>query len=129
MTTSPCEAMIPMNKKTNFLILSFIFLFLMALPALSVAEDAAFRCGGETVSVGDSTYVVLKTCGEPARKEKTGTAGAAKRDKTASGQKAVKGASTRVEKWYYDEGYGGYVYILTFQGNTLRKIEKGGRGR
>jgi len=121
--------MISMNKITIALTVSSVFLLSMALPAPSVAEDASFRCGNETVSVGDSTYVVLKACGDPARKEKTGTAGAAKRDRTTTGQKAVKGASTRVEKWYYDEGYGGYVYILTFQGNTLRKIEKGGRGR
>jgi len=121
--------MIPMNKKTSVFAISSIFLLSMTLPAPSVAEDTSFRCGNETVSVGDSTYVVLKACGDPARKEKTGTAGAAKRDRTTPGQKTVKGASTKVEKWYYDEGYGGYVYILTFQGNTLRKIEKGGRGR
>ena len=118
-----------MNKKTSALAISSIFLLSMSLAALAIAEDTAFRCGGETVSVGDSTYVVLKACGDPARKEKTGTAGAAKKDKTTRGQKTVKGASTKVEKWYYDEGYGGYVYILTFQGNTLKKIEKGGRGR
>jgi hypothetical protein len=118
-----------MNKETGILVMSSIFLLSVAFPVLSIAEDTSFRCGSETVSVGDSTYVVLKACGKPARTEKTGKAGAAKRDTTTSGQKTVKGASTRVEKWYYDEGYGGYVYILTFQGNTLRKIEKGGRGR
>jgi Protein of unknown function (DUF2845) len=118
-----------MNKKTIVLVISSIFLLSMALPALSVAEDASFRCGSETVSIGDSTYVVLKACGKPDRTEETGEVGAAKRETTTPGQWSTKGVSTKVEKWYYDEGYGGYVYILTFRGDTLRKIEKGGRGK
>jgi hypothetical protein len=101
----------------------------MVLPVPSIAEDTTFRCGSEAVSIGDSTYVVLKACGKPARTEKTGTAEKAKKEKTAPGQKTSKAKSTRVEKWYYDEGYGGYVYILTFQGGTLKKIEKGGRSK
>ncbi len=121
--------MTSMNKISIALTVLSVFLLSTALPAPSDAEDVSFRCGNETVSVGDSSYVVLKACGEPARKDKTGKAGVAKSGTTATGEKAVKGASGRVEKWYYDEGYGGYVYILTFQGSTLRKIEKGGRGR
>jgi len=118
-----------MNKKPVVLTISSIFLLSVSLPLLSVAEDTSFRCGSEAVSVGDSTYVVQKACGKPARTEKTGTAEKEKKQKTAPGQKTTKGKSTRVEKWYYDEGYGGYVYILTFQGGTLKKIEKGGRSK
>ncbi|MCX5833572.1 MAG: DUF2845 domain-containing protein [Deltaproteobacteria bacterium] len=118
-----------MNKKITVLAISSVFLLSMARPVPSVAEDTSFRCGSETVSVGDSTYVVQKACGKPARTEKTGTAEKAKKEKIALGKKTSKGKSTRVEKWYYDEGYGGYVYILTFQGGALKKIEKGGRGK
>ena len=36
-------------------------------PAL--AEDTVFRCGAETVSIGDSRYTVQKVCGKPSRSE------------------------------------------------------------
>jgi hypothetical protein len=121
--------MMPMNPRTAVAAISSLFFFIATLPAPAIAEDTTFRCGGEAVSVGDSTYSVQKACGKPARTEKTGTTGKTKKEKAAPGQKTSKGKSTRVEKWYYDEGYGGYVYILTFQGGTLKKIEKGGRGK
>lgn len=118
-----------MNLKTAAAAVSSLFFLSTTLPAHCVAEDTTFRCGSEAVSVGDSTYTVSKVCGKPARTEKTGTTGKTKKEKTAPGQKTAREKSSRVEKWYYDEGYGGYVYILTFQGGILKKIEKGGRGR
>jgi Protein of unknown function (DUF2845) len=121
--------MMPMNPKTAVAAISSLFFLSTSFPAPAIAEDTTFRCGGETVSIGDSTYNVQKACGKPARTEKTGTAEKTKKEKAAPGQKTSKGKSTRVEKWYYDEGYGGFVYALTFQGGTLKKIEKSGRGK
>ncbi len=121
--------MIPMNPKTALAAISSLFFLSISLPAPAPAGDTTYRCGDEAVSVGDSTYTVQKACGKPARTEKAGATGNTKKEKTAPGQKTTKGKSTRVEKWYYDEGYGGFVYILTFQGGTLKKIEKGGRSK
>jgi len=37
-------------------------------------------------------------------------------------------STEKIEKWSYNMGYGDYIYILTFQGGVLKKIEVGGRG-
>ena len=91
-------------------------------------EDTVFRCGGETVSIGDSRYTVQKICGKPSRSESVAKSSRDRKQKppkgTTSGSSGGKG-----QKWYYDRGYGDYVYVLTFSGDTLKKIEKSGRGR
>lgn len=95
-------------------------------PAL--AEDTVFRCGTESVSIGDSRYTVQKLCGKPSRSETA----AKESTKTAikePGRKAAKPSSGKREKWYYDRGYGDFVYALTFENGTLKKIDKAGRGR
>ena len=123
--------MTPFGVKTlpasRFLFPLLVFCLMSPVPAR--AEDTTFRCGSETVSAGDSSYTVLKTCGKPARKEKTGTREKEKKQKTPPGTKTSKTKSTPVEKWYYDSGYGDFVYVLSFEGGVLQKVEKGGRGR
>ena len=104
----------------------------LALPFAAVTpacgEDPVFRCGGETVSIGGSRYTVQKICGKPSRSESVAKSSRDRKQKppkgTTSGSSGGKG-----QKWYYDRGYGDYVYVLTFSGDTLKKIEKSGRGR
>ena len=96
------------------------------LPA--VAEDSIFRCGGESVSVGDSRYTVQKICGKPSRSESVSKTSKEKKQKEPKGTTS-KSSSGKAQKWYYDKGYGDFVYTLTFQGDVLKKIEKSGRGR
>ena len=94
-------------------------------PAL--AEDTVFRCGAETVSIGDSRYTVQKVCGKPSRNESAAKDG---KNKKKQPKGATAGSSSgKVQKWTYDRGYGDYVYVLTFANDKLRKIEKSGRGR
>lgn len=108
----------------------FAFAFLVhpaggAGPAL--AEDTVFRCGAETVSIGDSRYTVQKVCGKPSRSESVAK-GSKDRKKQPKG--STSGSSSgKVQKWTYDRGYGDYVYVLTFANDKLKKIEKSGRGR
>jgi len=93
----------------------------------ALAEDPVFRCGGETVSVGDSRYTVQKICGKPSRNESV-TKGS--RDKKKQPRGDTSGSSSgKLQKWTYDRGYGDYVYVLTFANDKLKKIEKSGRGR
>ena len=92
---------------------------------LAVAEDTIFRCGGESVSVGDSRYTVQKLCGKPSRSESVAKE---KKKKEPKGS-TTKSSSGKAQKFYYDRGYGDFVYVLTFEKDTLKKIEKSGRGR
>lgn len=95
--------------------------------APALAEDTVFRCGGETVSIGDSRYTVQKVCGKPSRNE---SAAKNSKDKKKQSKGTASGSSSgKVQKWTYDRGYGDYVYVLTFANDKLRKIEKSGRGR
>ena len=95
-------------------------------PAL--AEDTVFRCGAETVAIGDSRYTVQKICGKPSRSESVAKGSKDKKQKQP--KETTSGSSSgKLQKWYYDRGYGDYVYALTFVNDKLKKIEKSGRGR
>lgn len=93
-------------------------------PAL--AEDTVFRCGAETVAIGDSRYTVQKICGKPARSESVAKGS---KNKKQPKETTSSSSSGKMQKWYYDRGYGDYVYALTFANDKLKKIEKSGRGR
>jgi hypothetical protein len=94
----------------------------------AIAEDTIFRCGGESVSIGDSRYTVQKICGKPSRSESVGQTSKEKKQKQPKGS-ATKSYSGKVQKLYYDRGYGDFVYVLTFEKDVLKKIDKSGRGR
>ena len=95
----------------------------------AVADDSVFRCGGESVSVGDSRYNVQKICGKPSRSESVAKSNKSKKKQRELEDTTSKSSSGKVQKWYYDRGYGDFVYVLTFEKDTLKKIEKSGRGR
>lgn len=95
----------------------------------SRGDDTIFRCGNETVSIGDSKLFVEKTCGKPDAKERTGKKAKETGQNLAAGKKTGKSKTARVETWSYNKGHGDFIYVLTFEGGTLKKIEKGGRGK
>jgi hypothetical protein len=95
---------------------------------IAFSADTIFRCGGENVSVGDSKYSVQKICGKPSRSESAGTTGKSKKQKEPK-ETTSKSSSGKSQKWYYDRGYGDYVYVLTFEKDVLKKIETSSRGR
>ncbi len=113
------------------ILFSFLLLVGFAFGGLhtAAASDSIFRCGGESVSVGDSRYTVQKICGKPSRSESVAKSGKSKKKQRELEETASKSSSGKVQKWYYDRGYGDFVYVLTFEKDTLKKIEKSGRGR
>lgn len=112
------------------ILLLFAFLFFM-LPSAAQSTEV-FRCGSELVKLGDSAETVKKLCGKPARAESTGEKSSPKKSRksrTKTGD-STDVSSAKGKKWYYDRGYGDFVYILTFKGNTLNRIqitERGGK--
>ena len=61
----------------RFVLAAAVFsLSALALPAggvsPAIAEDTIFRCGAESVSIGDSRYTVQKICGKPHAANRSG---------------------------------------------------------
>lgn len=102
-------------------------LFLFPTAALSTE---VFRCGSEIVKVGDSSDTVKKMCGKPTRTESAGAKSAQKKSKKSriKTDDGSETSSAKGKKWYYDRGYGDFIYVLTFKGNTLNKIQTSERG-
>ena len=95
-----------------------------------------FRCGSEIVENGDTAFEVGGKCGGPdyreitvlevkksSRKKKT-----TRRTITVYTGSDYSGVSSGDEKWYYDCGPNRFIYILTFSGSKLIKVERGGYG-
>ncbi len=111
----------------RLILLFTLFIFLLPTSAFSYE---AFRCGSEIVKVGDSSDTVKKLCGKPKKIESAGSKTSKKKSKK-SRIKTEDGSETssgKTKKWYYDRGYGDFVYILTFKGNTLNNIQTAERG-
>lgn len=111
-------------------IVFFAAVLALAFPFYCNGSD--FRCGSEVIQVGDSPEMVRKLCGKPshissskAKKEKDGNRNR-KKSRIRDGNEESSG--TTVKRWHYDRGYGDYVYVLTFRGNSLKKIEIASRG-
>ncbi len=77
---------------------------------LLLIGDAAFassmRCGQNIIQKGATKIEVLKYCDEPDMKD------------LISGLEDIK-----TEVWFYDRAPTGFLYILTFRGSRLEKIE------
>ena len=93
------------------ILLSFLFL---AGPSPVRALDS-FRCGSELILRGNTTVETQISCGDPSFKEVLNP--------------GFKGP--RVENWFYDCGFGGWLYLLRFIEGRLQdvKIEGYGRGQ
>jgi len=107
-----------------------LFAFLFFLTPTAAHSTDVFRCGSEIVKVGDSSETVKKLCGKPGRTESSGGKSTRKKSKKSRTKTddSAETSSAKSKKWYYDRGYGDFVYILTFKGNTLNKIQTSERG-
>lgn len=116
-----------------------IILMLFVASFMSVNVDSfAFRCGDGFVSVGDSKAKVLSECGKPTSKEKVKVK-KGRHYRTAEGEKGknsynkstylAKGKKKPVEKWYFNCGENDFIYVLTFEGGTLKSEETGSYGK
>ncbi len=130
---TPCRPGTPKEGAMLRLVFAAVVLTVSALgfaasPGAALAEDTVFRCGGETVSIGDSRYTVQKICGKPTRSEPVSKSGRDRKPKKPKGT-ASSSPPEKLQKWTYDRGYGDYVYVLTFANDRLKRIETSGRGR
>jgi len=102
------------------------FIISMSLSAVlltgSVAYADTMKCGTKLVSDGDSKAKVLLRCGEPFIKEIVG-------EKTVRsrlyGGYGIRSDTVLVERWTYVTGKRQFMRILTFEADTLVKIELG----
>ena len=88
----------------------------------SISFADTMKCGTRLVSDGDSKAKVLLRCGEPFMKEFVG-------EKTVRsrlyGGYGIKFDTVPVERWTYVLGQRQFMRILTFEADTLVKIELG----
>lgn len=115
-----------------------ILMSFMAFFVSGSVDCLAFRCGDGFVSVGDSKAKVLSECGKPTLKEKVKVKKGRyyrtveKEKDEGSNSKhtyVAKEKKKPVEKWYYNCGADDFIYILTFEGGTLKSEETGSYGK
>ena len=98
--------MLDIKKIARIIVLSLLFLN-FAVSTLHAAHS--FRCGGDLVSIGEYSFKVLTSCGEPISKEVIGYT-------LKNNERELK-----LEVWVYGPK-GGLYYFLKFEGGKLVKI-------
>ncbi len=93
-------------KCLSLFLVPLLLLAVRIAPASETAAASSMRCGNRLVLPGDSKYRVLQRCGEPEYRER------------------ISGYLERpMEQWFYYRGPQHFSRILTFDGNTLVRIE------
>ena len=119
----------------NILVGLIIALFILYSNTM-VFAGSSFRCGNVLVHIGDTIYEVAAKCGEPDYRDITiieegnnyrGRVTTRRHIRIYAGSDYDKDSSGN-EKWHYDCGSKKFIYILSFTGSKLRKIEAGGYG-
>ena len=122
-----------MRSQDICLLLAGLFILCSGDKAFS---QSTFRCGSELVSIRDTTYEVLNKCGVPDIREIEVIHEVDRYSRATRRSSAVRvyaGSKTQVvssgnEKWYYDPGPSGFIYVLEFRGSRVRKIQREGYG-
>ncbi len=114
-------------KKRLFIMLAAFVIGL--LPGVSLADS--MYCGNRLVTDGDTKPIVLLRCGEPFYRETVGYLTFENRRKKfirkndGFKERAFSSQSTvAVEKWYYNFGSNQFIRAVTFEGDTVVKIEE-----
>jgi len=94
-------------------ITAIIFLLITTFSS-TIHAESVFRCGNETVRVGETKYEILIRCGQPDYRDYAG------------GHPYELNLS--YETWYYDCGPDRFIKILQFRNSRLFHIETGGYG-
>lgn len=108
-----------------FVVATAALLMLGPISQAATVTQQTMRCGNELVAVGESSWDVLKTCGEPDHRETVAvikdTIGIGEFDDGVHAeQETVR--YTEVERWYYDGGSHRMDRILTIEGGQLVDI-------
>jgi hypothetical protein len=88
-----------------------IFAMLVVFFCATASFASDLRCVNGLVDIGDHSFEVLKTCGEPVTKDVVGYTLTRDRER-----------ELKVEQWVYGPK-DGYYYILTFEGGILTKVK------
>ena len=88
------------------MLLRYVSLCLTLLLISETSLASSMRCGQNIIQKGATKIEVLKYCDEPDMKD------------LISGLEDIK-----TEVWFYDRAPTGFLYILTFRGAHLEKIE------
>lgn len=101
-----------------------IIILLLTVPLLMASLTSAdtMQCGTKLISDGDTKAKVLLRCGKPDMREFVGEKTV--RSKLYGGY-AIKSYAVPVERWTYILGQRQFMRILTFEADTLVKIELG----
>lgn len=120
-------------RKINFILFFSIFLSLVFIQSAS-----AIRCNGRIVTLGDTKFEVLATCGEPAWIEKRTIKHIERRNhriysdkyphREYSSYPSVVVIPIEVEEWLYNFGSHRFLQILRFENGDLVEIENGDYG-
>lgn len=84
----------------------------------------SIRCKNQLIEIGDTKTAVLQACGKPLSIKK-GASYTTTELQEYKGYFYTNVVKIREEIWTYNLGLGKFLRILTFQNNTLYKIEKG----
>lgn len=111
-----------MKNRKSYLKIILIFSFLLGI--ISSANSEGFWCGNKLINIGDTRMEVINKCGPPDDSEIVSyeTTG------TMFDSRVVSYSTKKVEKLYYNCGYGRFIQILTFIDGKLANIENGGYG-
>lgn len=102
------------------------FAFTAFLLLICASYSAAFRCGTDLVTSGDTKKKVQSACGKPSLTE---TVCADDEIIVLSNKKSkTKKCKKKVEQWLYNCGEGDFVYVLTFEKGILIKETTASRG-
>ena len=88
------------------MLVRYVSLCLALLLISETSLASSMRCGQNVIQKGATKIEVLKYCDEPDMTD------------LISGLEDIK-----TEIWYYDRAPTGFLYILTFRGSFLQKIE------
>ncbi len=103
-----------------------LWLLPAGMASASEPTSGSMRCGTHLVYVGDPKYEVLNRCGEPDSASLVGER--LQRLAVPYGPLRYSTESlVPVEEWIYERGYGRFIRILTFEGDTLERIRLGPR--
>jgi hypothetical protein len=97
--------------KTSGMIAAIIaILLLWASPSAFAQKIDSLRCEGGVVTTGASRPATVEKCGMPGDGRMH--------------QEIRQGGVVMVEQWAYDYRPEDYLYILSFEGLTLKRIER-----
>lgn len=92
-----------------------IFILSLLLTLISVSAQATMRCGSEIINEGNTTFEVIRKCGEPKNREIINPV-------ADNNSNKVNNKAVPVENWVYGPDNGMYRY-LRFVDGVLTQIK------